>query len=155
MDLIPPESFQAILSHLCERDRLRVLCTCKRMREWLQKRKSVAQAAFDAFKAHCVTVGWHLQDNGQTARISEAMSLQRGTCRWSHTVRLEENGLISVLSTDRFTLTSGVSLPSLDTIYFFAPWFQTTTSRRGRKTRTAVPDDNILQMLLNASPRLT
>ena len=154
MDLIPPESFQVILRHLSERDRLRVLRTCKRMREWLQKRESMAQAAFDAFKAHCVTVGWRMHDDDQTARISGALSFQRGTHRWSHTVTLEENSLISVLSTDRFTLCSGVVLPYPNSVCFFSPWFHTTTSRRGRKPDTAVPDD-VLQMLLNASPRLT
>ena len=150
MDLIPPESFLAILGHLSERDRLRVLRTCKRMRVWLQKRQSVAQAAFDAFKAQCV--GWHPIDN-LTVRTSGAFRHERGTRRWSCIVSLEDNSLISIVSSEHFTLNSGVSLRSQDVTRFFSPWFHTITLRQGRVTRTGVPAD-ILQMLLSASPRL-
>jgi hypothetical protein len=62
--VIPHESFVAILGHLSERDRRRVLGTCKRMRALLlQKWMPLARAAFDAFKAQCLTVRWHLEND--------------------------------------------------------------------------------------------
>ena len=153
MDLVPETSLLAILSHLSERDRLRVLSTCKRMRVWLQKRQAVAQAAFDAFKAQRLTAGnWHLV-NELTVSTSETMRHRRGTNRWSNTVSLEDNSLISLISTEHFTMSYGRALPSQTVTYFFSPWFHAMTGSRGGNTRTKMPEA-ILQMLLSVSQRL-
>jgi hypothetical protein len=153
MDLIPPETFLSILGHLSERDRLRLLSTCKRMRVWLQKRQSAALAAFNAFKTQRLTVSnWYLVDD-LAVRDYGTFSNGRGTRRWSCTVSLEENSLISIVWAERFTMRGGVSLPELTTTRLFSPWFHTMTSWRGRDTRIGVPDDN-LQMLLSVSHRL-
>jgi hypothetical protein len=153
MDLIQPETFLAILGYLSERDRLRLLSTCKRMRVWLQKRHSVALAAFNAFKTQRLTVSnWYLVDD-LAVRDYGTVSKNSGTRRWSCTVSLEENSLISIVWAERFTLRNGKSLPELTTTRLFSPWFQTMTSWRGRDKRIAVPDEN-LQMLLSVSHRL-
>jgi hypothetical protein len=147
MDLIPKEAFLSILGHLSERERIRMLRTCKRMREWLQKRLQIARAAFDAFKAHCMTIGWTEYDELQV-RHYRVMHLRRGTERLLISVGLEETGLISIEQRDKFT-----RAPPMIDVRFFAPWFHDLTSRKGRKVRTSEPD-HIVKMLLDASPPL-
>ena len=153
MDLIPKDAFLSILGHLSERDRIRVLSTCKRMmREWLEKRLPIARAAFDAFKAHCTTVGWTV-NNELEVRHYRVMHLPRGTKRLETIVSFEDTGLIYIEQTDHFTLSWGRSLPPMVDVRFFTPWFHEMTSRKGGKKRTSEPD-SVVRMLLDASPRL-
>ena len=151
MDIISAESFVAILRHLSEQDRIKMLCTCKKMREWLHKRQDIARAAFDAFKAKCLKDGWRRQDD-RTVRLNTTENHDDRTVDWSETVCLQENGLISIRSTERVIIHPRMVLPSLDTIRFFTPWFRVTTTP-GRYPRTKRTND-IRKMLLNASPRL-
>jgi hypothetical protein len=153
MDLIPKDAWTSILGHLSERDRIRVLSTCKgMMREWLPKRLQIARAAFDAFKAHCTTTGW-TEDYEWEVRHYRVQELIRGSLRQLTTVSLEEDGLIRITERETFILSWGKSLHSTDHVRFFAPWFHEVTSRKGGKTRSREPD-RIVQMLLDASSRL-
>ena len=153
MDLIPTDALLSILGRLSERDRIRVLSTCKRMmREWLQKRLPIARAAFDAFKAHCTTIGW-TEDYEWEVRHYRVQHLMRGSLRQLTTVSLEEDGLIRITERETFILSWGKSLHPTDHVRFFAPWFHEVTSRKGGKTRSREPD-RIVQMLLDASSRL-
>jgi hypothetical protein len=154
MDLIiPHDSFIAILGHLSERDRRRVLGTCKRMRALLQQKwMPLARAAFDAFKAQSLTVGWHPED-ALTVSISKQFRQIRGTHHWKYTVSLEDDGLISFVKEDEYTSGYEGAFPRVREIRLFSPWFHTLMSYRGRVVRTGVPDD-VLQMLRSASPRL-
>ncbi len=154
LTIIPHESFLAILGHLSERDRHRVLSTCKRMRVLLQKRLPAARAAFDAFKTQCLTEeeGWYLK-NDLTVRISDEFRHRRGTHHWTYTVSLNDNGLIRFVSDEYFQSGWGVKFPYDRKIRFFSPWFHTLMSYQGRVVHTGVPDD-VLQMLRSASPRL-
>ena len=147
MDLLPKEAFLSILGHLSERDRIRMLSTCKRMRKWLQQRLQIARAAFNAFKAHCTTSGWTEYDELQV-RHYRVLHLRRGTNRLLTSVGLEETGLIYIEQRDDFNLT-----PPMVDVRFFTPWFHDLTSCKGIKVRTSEPD-RIVQMLLDASPRL-
>jgi hypothetical protein len=154
MDLIiPHESFLAILGHLSERDRRRVLGTCKRMRALLQQKwMPLARAAFDAFKARCLEERWHPM-NALTVRISKQFCYERGTRYRTYTVSLKDNGLICFVSDEYFQSGLGATFPCERKIRLFSPWFHTLMSRQGRVVRTGVPD-GVLQMLRSASPRL-
>ncbi len=155
MDLVPKDAFVSILGHLSERDRLRLLSTCKRMREWLQKRLPIARAAFDAFKAHCTTiVGWTEDDELQVSR-SNVMHFRRSTHRLLTIVRLQENGLIHIQQTNNISLSWGRPQPPMVDFRFFTPWFHELTSRKGGKKRsTSEPPTHVVRMLLDASSRL-
>jgi hypothetical protein len=153
MDQIPTDALLLILGRLSERERIRFLSTCKKMvREWLQKRLPIAQAAFDAFKANCTTVGW-TEDNEWEVRHFRVQHLVRGSLRQLTIVSLEEDGLVRITERETFILSWGKSLHSTDHVRFFAPWFHEVTSRKGGKTRSREPD-HLVQMLLDASPRL-
>jgi hypothetical protein len=158
MDLIiPRESFLAILGHLSERDRHRVLSTCKRMRALLRERLPLARAAFDAFKARCLEEEdeeerWYLE-NDLKVSISHELRQGRGTRYRTYTVSLKDNGLICFFSDEYYQSGWGVTFPCEKRIRLFSPWFHTLMSRQGRVVRTGVPDD-VLQMLQSASPRL-
>jgi hypothetical protein len=153
VDILPDESFIAILRHLSEQDRIRMLCTCKKMRKWLRKRQDNARAAFHAFKAKCLKDGWR-RENDLTVCLSATENGHVRTVHWSETVCLQEIGLISIRSTESVMLQSGMTLPSLDTTRFFTPWFRVmTTSPPWRYPRTE-RTDMIREILRQASPRL-
>ena len=153
MDLIPNDALMSILGHLSERERIRLLSTCKRLREWLKKRLPIAQAAFDAFKAHCTRIGW-VEDTRMQVSYDRSVELPRGIKTLTTFVILEANGLIYILHTDEFTFSWGRSLPSFEVERYFAPWFHELTSHNGdKKTPTSNPD-SVVRMLLDASPRL-
>ena len=163
MDRITSESFLNILEHLSERDRIRVLCTCKNMRVWLQKRESIAKAAFDEFKAWAVEEeeGWYYDSLPLTVRTSEDFFYPRGRSRWSLTVSLlKENSLIKIVETNEFKMNGGMNLNPMTDYRYFTPWFRAMTSSRGggnkkKGTSSKIPDDDIiLQRLLSVSPRL-
>lgn len=162
MDILPDESFIAILRRLSEHDRIRVLCTCKKMRKWLQKRQDIARAAFHAFEAgclkgafqaECLKGGWR-RENDLTVCLSVTENGWDRTVHWSETVCLQENGLVSIRSTERVMFNSGATLPSLDKTRFFTPWFRVmmTTSTPWRYPRTKRTDE-IRKILRRVSPR--
>ena len=161
MDILPDESFIAILRRLSEQDRIRVLCTCKKMRKWLQKRQDIARAAFrafeagclkGAFQAECLKGGWR-RENDLTVCLSVTENSWDRTVHWSETVCLQENGLISIRSTERVMFNSGGTLPSLDTTRFFTPWFRVMTTSPLRHPRTK-RTEMIRVILRQVSPRL-
>jgi hypothetical protein len=157
MHLIPKETVVSILGHLNERERIRLLSTCKRMREWLKERLTIARNAFDAFKAHCTTVGWEQDDWGDDdwGQLSHhrVLHLPRGTKYLSTYVCLEANGLIYILQTEDFHNILGWNHPSIRVCRYFAPWFHELTSFEGEKLSLGEPD-SVVRMLLDASPRL-
>ncbi len=152
MHLIPKETVVSILGHLSERERIRLLSTCKRMREWLKERLPIARAAFHAFMAHCTTVGW-TEKNQLSVGLYEVYRVPRGTVHESTIVSLQENGLIRIGYTRDFTSSYGVNHSSDYPHRFFTPWFHTLTSYEGKKVRASEPD-SVVQMLLDASSRL-
>lgn len=154
MDAISDEALVSILGHLSERDRIRLLSTCKRMREWLKKRRTIAEAAFKAFKAHCMTDGWK-EDNALQVSHNNVMHLSRSTHTISTIVCLGENGLIHYQETSNITLSWGRPHPASIDNRFFVPWFHELTSRKGDKQkRVRKPPTDVVRMLLDASPRL-
>jgi hypothetical protein len=152
MHLLPRETVVSILGHLSERERIRLLRTCKRLREWLKERLPIARAAFDAFKAHCTTVGW-TERIQLSVRLYENYKVPRGRVRESTIVRLQENGLIRIEYTHNFTSSWGVCHGSDYPDRFFTPWFHQMTSYEGYKVRARGPD-SVVRMLLDASSRL-
>ena len=153
MHLIPKETVVSILGHLSERERIRLLSTCKRMHEWLKERLKIARNAFDAFKAHCTTIRWR-KDNEMKVSYHRVLGRPGGTKRLSTFVCLEANGLIYIIQTEEFTTTWGRSLPAFEVGCYFAPWFHELTSHNGdTETHTRYPD-SVVRMLMDASPRL-
>jgi hypothetical protein len=152
MHLIPKETVVSILGHLSERERIRLLSTCKRLREWLKERLTIARVSFDAFKVHCTTVGW-TERNQLSVGLYEDYTVPRGTVHESTIASLQENGLIRIGYTRTFTSYWGVSHHSDYPHRFFTQWFHELTSYKGKKERASEPD-SVVRMLLDASPRL-
>ena len=153
MDLIPTESFLLILRHLSEPDRIKMLRTSKKMREWLQKRQHIAQAAFDAFKAESLKDGWQRIDD-LTVRILRKETLKDRTVWWSEMVCLRANGLISIYSFEKRILHSNMELPLFETTRYFTPWFRMTTTTPLWYSHRTKRTDEIRKRLCKASPRL-
>jgi hypothetical protein len=148
-----------------------LLCTCKKRCEWLQKRQDIARAAFNAFKAECLKEeenGWQLKTNPTVHLVQVPFTTEthdNRAIRWSETVCLKENGLISIRSTERvihrqrieilgITINSIFTESSPDMTRFFTPWFRVmTTSPPGTCPRTERINE-IQEMLLKVSPGL-
>jgi hypothetical protein len=115
--------FTAVLKHLPERNRVRLLCTCKKMREWLRKRVEIARAAFSAFKAQSLKRGWIL-DNDMAVSITAKENRHDRTVTWFEKVRLQTNGLISIHSFESVWLNTNTELHKIETTRFYTPWFR-------------------------------
>lgn len=133
----------SILPHLTERDRTRLLLTCKSMDVWRQRRRDAAKLAFENVKA----VGKVEDNNKVFFRIRTF--LQRGTIVRSCTVVLQDNDLVRIDSQARFvhwTNAHNSDLP-LEKL-FFAPWSRALIEGDSERQVEKTTDDEILGALI-------
>jgi hypothetical protein len=138
MDFLLGEAIHLLLGHLNEHERVRLLCTCKKLGEWLQKRKAIAEASFNGLKAHL----HEINDGEREARVTDdgrvVISYQvvhpRGVNRHSCEVQLQNNRLIRIVIKDSYR-----NAPSSTWTKVFSPWSMTMITNNGKESR--IKDD--------------
>ena len=160
MDFVSGDSIHLFLRFLSEHGRVRLLCTCKKLGEWLQKRKAIAEASFNGLKArlHEINDGKmnaHETDDSRVV-ISYDRSHPRGVNRHSCEVYLQDNRFIRIVMQDSY----GNHRPSTWT-KLVSPWSMILITNKGKEVR--IKDDMesihylqdlVLPMLTRDSQRL-
>ena len=154
MESCPDEAINLLLGSLNESERVRFLSTCKRLREWLHKRKAEANAAFNGLKSDLHEINGGTISN-DTVIVSTSFSHSQGKNYSRYHVELESDSLISIIITEGTTCTNGGSQRDSVRTFFFSPW--TRTIRRGRTKKNQKEEriaDDLQNPVLQYDPEL-
>ena len=152
MDFVSGDSIHLFLGFLSEHGRVRLLCTCKKLGEWLQKRKAIAEASFNGLKGRL----HEINDGEMNARETDdgrvVISYKVSSCE----VNLQDNRFIRIVMQDSYRN----HRPST-WIKLVSPWSMIMITNKGKEVR--IKDDMesmhylqdiVLPMLTRDSQRL-
>lgn len=153
MDSCPDEAIDLLLGSLNESERVRLLSTCKKLSEWLQKRKAEATAAFNGLKSCVHEIKGGVLSN-DTVTVSTSFSHSQGRNYSIYHVGLESYSLISIVIQEGTTCTNGGIKRDTFRTLFFSPWTKTIlkgTSKKNQKEERIADDMQNPKVLKNDS----